>query len=390
MDFIKTFKVTEQAPSQVVIEGEIPFTELAKERSKAIAHLGANVELDGFRKGHVPEKVLVDKIGEMTILNEMAERSLAKVYPSILKEHSIEAIGHPQVEIIKIAPNNPLGFKATAPVLPEVTLPDYKVIAGEINKSKDTSEVTDDEVETQAKDIIRQKVAYERIQANAIKTKEKQTESNDLPTPESVQTHTHADGTVHEGPAHAEAPDLKAVTDDELPELTDEYVKGLGQPDQFESVADFKAKLREHLSIQKTQEVEAAHRAKITDAIIEKSELELPQLLIDSEINQMFAQMNEDLNRANLKMDDYLGHIKKSKEDLIKEWSPAAEKRAKLQLILNEISKKEAIKPDQGLIDQQVDQLLEQYKDADEARVRIYVESVMTNDAVMRMLEEQK
>ncbi len=184
--------------------------------------------------------------------------------------------------------------------------------------------------------------------------------------------------------------ELKAVTDDELPELTDDYVKELGQPGQFETVDDFKSKIREHLGIEKEREVNAAHRAKITDGIIEETKMELPKVLVDSEIEQMFAQMNEDLTRAGLKMDDYLGHIKKTKEELVEEWTPAAEKRAKLQLVLNEIAKTEEIKPDQGLVDTQVDQLKEQYKDADEARVRIYVESILTNEAVMKVLEEQK
>jgi trigger factor len=198
---------------------------------------------------------------------------------------------------------------------------------------------------------------------------------------------------VHEGPAHdheghVEEEEAHAVTDAELPELTDEYVTTLGHEGQFTSVEDFKAKIKEHLSIQKKQDVVAAHRAKITDKIIEESKIDLPQILIDSELEQMFGQMSEDLARANLQMDDYLGHIKKTKDDLKAEWTPAAEKRAKLQLILNEIAKKENITPDQGQLDAQVDQLLEQYKDADAARVRIYVASVMTNEAVMKKLEE--
>ena len=101
----------------------------------------------------------------------------------------------------------------------------------------------------------------------------------------------------------------------------------------------------------------------------------------------MFAQMNEDLERSNLKMDDYLSHIKKTKDDLGKEWSPAALKRAKLQLVLNEIAKKEDIKPDETQLNDQVKQLLEQYKDADKHRVAVYVASVMMNEAVMKMLE---
>jgi trigger factor len=386
MDFLDAVKVTKIANSQITIEGEVPFEYLNKERATALKVAGQNIEMPGFRKGHVPEEMLVKKIGEMGLLTEMAERALAKVYPEIVKHHKLEVIGQPQVAITKIAPNNPLGFTITVATLPEITLPDYKKIAETTNKDKASSEVTDEEVETQIKDIQRQKIAFERLQKKA-----------------AGQTHTHADGTVHEGPAHDEdgvtlpTPESEAQKEEEafdpanieLPELTDEYVKGLGQPGQFATVDDFKTKLKEHLAIEKKQNVEASHRAKITDEIIALSQFELPQIMIDSEIGQMLAQMNEDLNRANLKMDDYLTHIKKTKEDLIKEWTPAAEKRARLQLVLNEIAKKEEVKPDQEQLESQVKQLLEQYKDADPMRVRIYVASVMQNEAVMKMLESQ-
>ena len=389
MDCVKQFTIEKQDGSQVQITGEIPFTELAKHRASAIAALGKDIEIDGFRKGHVPEKVLVEKLGEMRILSEMAERTLAKVYPEAVKEHNLEVIGYPQVSITKLAPDNPMGFTATVAVVPEITLPDYKKTAAEVNKDKASVEVTDADVEDQIKDIMRQKIAYERLQKKAA----------------AGAKHVHEDGTVHDGPAHGEGttdlptPESEAAKEEEeefdpekieLPELTDEYVKELGQPGQFETVADFKAKLREHLEIEKKREVEAAHRAKLTDKIIEDSTFALPQVLIDSEINQMFAQMEEDLKRANLKMDDYLSHIKKTKENLIKEWTPAAEKRARLQLVLNEIAKREDVTPDKEQLDTQVKQLLEQYKDADEARVRVYVASVMMNEAVMKMLEEQK
>lgn len=386
MDFVKDFSVTKEANSQIKMTGEIPFAELEKQRSGTITALGKDVELDGFRKGHVPEDILVKHIGEARILAEMAERAMAKVYPEAIKAHGLKVVGYPQIEITKLAPENPLGFTATVAVVPEIELPDYKKIASEVNKEKDSTEVTDEELKKQIEDIMRQKIAYERLQKKA-----------------AGQKHVHADGTVHEGPAHGEdttdlpTPESEATKEEEefdpakveLPELTDEYVKGLGQPGQFETVADFKKMLREHLEIQKKQEVEAAHRAKMTDKIVAESKFELPQVLIDSELNQMFAQMEEDLKRANMKMDDYLSHIKKSKEDLVNEWKPAAEKRARLQLVLNEIATKEQVTPDKEQLDSQVKQLLEQYKDADEARVRVYVASVMQNEAVMKMLESQ-
>lgn len=386
MDFINTFTVKSEAKSQVTITGEIPFFEVEKHRSAAITALGKNIELDGFRKGHVPESVLVQKIGEGTLLGEMAERALAKVYPAALEAHKVQAIGHPQIRITKLAPGNPLEFTATVAVMPEITLPDYKQIAKNMNADRPSTEVTDEEVETQVKDIMRQRLAYERLQQKA-QVKQNDDGTVDLPTPE---THTHADGTVHEGPAHDDpAEEVKAVTDDELPELTDEYVKGLGQPGQFENVADFKAKLKEHLAIEKKRELTAAHRAKITDRIIEESTFELPQIMIDSELNQMFAQMEEDMKRANVTMDDYLAHIKKTRNDLVAEWTPAAEKRARLQLVLNEIAKKEEITPDEAALEKEVAALKEHYKDADEARIRIYVASVLTNEQTMQLLETQ-
>ncbi len=366
IDFKKAFSVTPEAGSQVKIAGEIPWEELLAERSEAIKKLGTNVAIDGFRPGHVPEAMLVQRIGEMNILMEMAERVIAHMYPHIIDTHELDVIGYPKIDITKIAPENPLGFTATVAVLPAITLPDYQSIAKEANSKKETTDVTDADVDNQIEDILRQKAAYERLQQKAVAKAE-----GDLPTPETVD------------PIETEE-DLKKLP---IPELTDDVVAGLGQPGQFTNVADFKAKVREHLEIEKKREVEAKHRALITDTIIAGTEMELPAVLLESEINQMFAQMNEDLERANLKMDDYLAHIKKTKDDLKAEWTPAAEKRAKLQLVLNEIAKKENITPDKEQLKSQVDQLAAQYKEADPHRIAVYVASIMQNEAVMKMLE---
>ncbi len=354
-----TTTITKEARSTVRIEGEIPFETLEKHRAASLKALGAHVSIDGFRKGHVPENVLVQHIGEMTLLNEMAERALAETYPHMVEE--LDVIGHPQITITKLASGNPLGFTAVVATVPEVTLPDYKKIARDIKK--ESAEVTDADVDEAAANIQRQKAAYERMQQQAAAKRDAETAGHTLPTPET---------------AEQEADETPAP-------LTDEYVKTLGE---FASVADFKAKLREHLEKEKAQEATGKHRAALTDAIITESKIDLPQVLIDAEIGQMFGQMEQDLTRAQLKMDDYLAHIKKTREELIAEWTPAAEKRAKLQLVLNEIAKKENITAPEEKVQHEVTHLLSHYKDADEARVRLYVASMLTNDEVMNMLEE--
>jgi trigger factor len=367
IDVKKAFKVEPIPGSQVKIIGEIPYEDLLAERPGAIKALGAEIEVDGFRKGHVPEAILVKRLGEMNILTEMAERAISHIYHHILHDFALDTIGQPKVEITKIAPENPLGLSITVAVLPAITLPDYVAITKAKNKEKQSVEITDAYLEEQIKDILRRKAAFDRLQQKA--AAKAASEAGDLPTPETVE------------------PPIENEADLPIPELTDEIAKGLGQPGQFTDVADFKTKLREHLTIEKTREVAAAHRAAITDAIIEGASMELPQVLVDTELAQMFGQMEEDLTRANLKLDDYLVHIKKTKDDLRAEWQPAAEKRAKLQLILNEIAKKENITPDVNELKEQVAGLMERYKDADERRVALYVASVLTNEAVMKHLE---
>jgi len=390
MDYKKDIRVEKLDGAEIKITGEIPAEQFMAEKAAALKALGKHVEIDGFRKGKAPEKEIIARVGEGALLNEMAERSLGKIYPEILKAHELETLGYPQIQITKIAADNPLGFTMTVATVPDITLPDYKKIAAKLNTDKASADVTDEEVDTQIKDIMRQRVAYERLQEKAKAGATPETDgTTDLPTPESEaakETHTHEDGTVHEGPAH---PEPEAVKDEELPALTDDYVKGLGQPGQFETVDDFKTKLKEHIGIEKEREVNANHRAKLTDEIIEQSKMELPKVLVDSELQQMTAQMSDDLARAGMSMEDYLKHINKTREDMMAEWKPAAEKRAKLQLILNEIAKKEDVKPDETAAEAQVKALKEQYKDADEARVRVYVYSLLQNEAVMKLLEEQ-
>jgi len=367
---LEKIAIEKKPGSLVVIMGELPYEELEKHRESALAAASKDIAIDGFRKGHVPENILVQKIGEMPILTEMAERALSHVYPEIVAHHTLDVIGYPQISITKIAKGNPLGFTITVAVVPNITLPDYFDIAKKLNATKESKEVTDEEVTTQINDILRQKIAYERLQEKA---------KQNAATGE----HVHDEHCDHD---HEHTPD--APTEDiPLPELTDAYVATLGKPGQFTTVEDFRNKIREHLTIEKGREVDSRHRARVTDVIAENSVVDLPQVLVDAEMGQMFAQMEEDLTRAQLKMDDYLAHMKKTKEDLVKEWTPGAQKRAKLQLILNEIAKKENIVPDPSIVDHEVSHLLEQYKDADEKRVRVYVHSVLTNEEVLKKLE---
>jgi FKBP-type peptidyl-prolyl cis-trans isomerase (trigger factor) len=329
--------------SEIEIKAQIPEEVVSKYKEKAVKKLGKNIKVDGFREGHVPESVLLGKIGDQVILEEQVQMALADVYTSIITDEKLNVIGRPEVTITKLAPNNPAEFKIKTALMPEFDLPPYKEIAGKVAVVKDADEVTDKELDAMLEQIK-----------------------------------TGIAGQKKEGEKDEEK---KPV------ELTDEFVKTLGD---FKDLDDFKTKIKENLSKEKQMKAKEKRRAEIVENIIKESKIDVPTILIESELDKMLAQFRDDVSRMNIKFEEYLEKIKKTEEELRKEWKLDAEKRAKFQLILNKISIKEEIKIPEEDIQKEVKHILEHYKDAKPENVRVYIESVMTNEKVFQLLEEQK
>src|SRR3989344_7259304 len=132
--------------SQMEIEFELDEQEFQRHIDGALLHLKEHVKVDGFRKGHVPKEMVKEKVGQENLLMEAGDLAVRESYLKYIKENNLEPIGEPEVQILKIAEGNPLLFKATITILPEITLPDYKEIASHIKKG----EITVDEKEVQA------------------------------------------------------------------------------------------------------------------------------------------------------------------------------------------------------------------------------------------------
>ncbi len=104
----------------------------------------------------------------------------------------------------------------------------------------------------------------------------------------------------------------------------------------------------------------------------------------------MEGQFKSDIANMGMQPEDYLKHIKKTWEDLRKEWMPEAEKRAKTQVVLQKISLEEKLEAKKEDIETEVKKLSEEYKDADPERIRAYIEMVLSNEEVVKFLEKQK
>ncbi len=308
--------------SKVEITGSIKAEEFSTFRKQALQNINDEVTIDGFRKGKVPENVLISKVGDMAILEEMAELAISKIYPEIIISEKIDAIGRPEISITKLALDNPLEFKIVTTVTPEIKLGDYKKHSKEQNiKPEEKFEVTDKEIED----------ALVKIKAS----------------------HTDHAGHDHDSP-------------------------------------ESKEEIKKYLLENKKMNAKEKSRIAISDAILLSSVLEIPEILIESETRRIEAQFSDDITCMGVKIEDYLNHAKKSIEDLRAEWKPHAEKKAKLQLILNEIIKIENIIVDAKEIEEEVKHILAHYKDANPEQAYTYAETVLTNEKAYQFLESIK
>jgi FKBP-type peptidyl-prolyl cis-trans isomerase (trigger factor) len=326
-------------------------------RTKAIKAIQQNLEVDGFRKGMVPEKMVVEKIGEDAVLEEAAEIVINEVLPKIFDEIKKDTIGRPSVSLQKVALGNPLEFKVRIAVVPEFEMPDYKKIAKDVlsKEDKDTSlEVSEKEIEDVVLQIRKNKAHFDWHQANP-----------------------NAD--------HHDHPDLDK--EESLPEFNDEFAKAAGN---FKDAAELREKIKENVLDEKKARIAEKKRVAIMEELVNKTKIEIPEVLVESEIAKSLAQMKDDVAHAGGDWEEYLKHVKKTEEDMRKDLRDGSEKKAKIQLIFNEIAKKEDLKLNPAILENEVKNIMEHYPGASEENARVYVETLMQNSEVLKLLDSQK
>ena len=275
--------------SEVEIIGEISAEIFMSGRNLAVKEFSEKAEMDGFRKGKIPEDILIKNIGLGAVLEKMAVIALEKEYPKIISEHKIRAIGRPEITLTKLVENNPLGFKIKTSVLPEVTLPDYKNIAKKILSDKNKEENL---------------------------TEEKQ------------------------------------------------------------------AKEKER------------RRMEILEKMAEEIKQDMPKFLVEKEKEKMAEEMKRNIAQMGLKWDDYLKHIKKTEEEIKKDWEKDAAKRVKYGLILDQMAEQEKIEAPAEELEKEAAAMIEYHKnlgqELDKERVKNYLTGIMRNEKLFQMLEKME
>ena len=340
--------------AMIEITGAIASADFLAYEEEAVKHFTEHAEIDGFRKGTAPKAMIVKTYGDMAILEEMAHRALTDTYPRILERDNIDAIGRPEITITKIARGEDLGFKIKTAIVPEITLPDYKKIAGGIEK-KEAKPVTDEDVDKTI-DEIRRMRAHEDMH---IKMKAEGKDGHDHPE----------------------------VTDETLPVLDDAFAKTVGP---FETVDDLKKMVRENMVRESEMGLRDQFRVELFDALLEKATVEVPAILTEIELDKMMARLRSDLERSGLTLQNYLKELKKEETDIRAEWKVDAEKRAKMVLTMDAIWKAEKMSYDETVVENEVKNLMSLYPDADPLNLTEYIRDMMRNQQVFKFLEELK
>lgn len=340
-DLAKSFAFKKLPDSEVELSGEISVDVIAEFRDRALKHVAEHIEMPGFRPGHVPLDIALKKVGEVGVLEESMEVFIQEFYPTLIEAHGVDAVGRPDIRITKMVPGNPVGLTVRATIYPTVVLPKNWRAVGENIPAELASLATDEEVE-QTLESLRQS------RASSAKATDGQEDKK------------------------------------ELPELNDEFAKSVGA---FETLEALKVQMKKGIGEEKERAAKDARRGKIINALLEKVEVEVPAIFVESELDKIMGQMKEDIARFNIPFEDYLKKINKTEEEMRTEFREQAKKRAKLQLTLNKIAEEEKLEADKETVEAEIKHALEHFPSANLELLRIHIETVLKNEKALRLLE---
>lgn len=410
------------------IEISVPAAEFEKFIDTAAKKFSEDLKIDGFRPGKAPRSVVEQKVGAEKILAHGAEKAIKKTYVDAIVKNKIEVIGEPKITITKIAKGNDLEYKAVAAVMPAVALSNYRKNAKSVKKS-DPEKVTKEQIQKEIKNLQKSRAKIITVSRKAkegdlveidfevlvegkpieggtakkhpltigenyfipgfedqlVGMKEKDEKEFDLDFPKEYHQKSLAGK-----PARFKVK-MILVQEKELPEVSDEFAKSLGK---FENLEALKKSISEGIEMEHKKKNEEKWRAEAIEKIAAESQIDLPEILIEQELEKMMAEFEQNIARMGLTLDTYLENIKKSKSEISKGWKETAEKRVRSAIVLKEIAAAEEIEIPAKEVEEEMNRVLAYYKgmgdmekNVDMERLYAYTKGVLINEKVFKFLE---
>lgn len=359
------------------IELEIEVNAADFEAAVQSAYLKARnkISVPGFRKGKAPRKMIEKLYGEGTFFEDAVNALIPAETQKVIDEEKIELVDAPKYEVVSVNKETGVVYKAVCTVRPEVKVSNYKGIEAE----KVVKDVTDEEIDAKINQMREKGSRMITVDDRACQTGDSVVIDfegfidgvpfeggkgedftlalgsgqfipgfEDQVAGHSIDEEFDVNVTFPENYQMKEVAGKPAVFKvklheikiKELPELDDDFVKDTSE---FDTVAELKEDIKNKLIEQYKKQAETDTENKIFDKVIENTEVEIPQVMIENRISQMVEESAQTLGTQGINLDLYLQYMGMSMDAFRKSFEERAKKEVTLRLALEEIAKLENI-----------------------------------------------
>jgi trigger factor len=355
--------VEELSPTRVKMTIEVPFEELKPSLDKAYREVSRQVRIPGFRPGHVPPRIIDQRLGRGAVLEQAINDAVPQLYGKALEDSEIRALGQPDLEITKLDDGQQLAFTAEVDVRPRFELPDLSAITVTV----ENAEVGPDEVEEYLSDLRERFASLKGVDRPAAEgdyvsidlsasvggklVEDAQASGDGLD--ETLAGMSAGDATTFTaelagGDRAGQQADVSvtvhSVKVKELPELDDEFAQSASE---YDTLGEFRAGTRARLeSVKRLAQVGQA-RDRALDAVLSRLDIPLPDRLVESEIEGRQRSLDEQLERSGTTREDYLEARGISDLDLQAEITADARQSVKASFVLDELASAEDLRVEQ-------------------------------------------
>lgn len=391
-----TVSIKELKDSHIEVTIEVSKEILEKARKVEVAKLSKQANVPGFRKGHVPEKILIQKLGEEYVNAHVQMEAVNEAYRDAVETEKLEVIEQPHD--LNIVSENPLKFTVVVSVMPKLSVDDgykkFKIEKKEVKvEEKDVEAVLKETMakftshtdESQEAAALGDKVDMD-FQGWDKDGKEKldgtdgknyglvlgsksfipgfEEELVGLKAGEEKEFLITFPADYHHEPFKSKvvkfAVKINKVFKAKAPELTPAFIKDLTGKEM--NLEEFKKDIRERVKIERT----TAERNRQEEEFLQKAAekyvtIHMPHALMDRELDFMLTEFKRNLANQGVQIEDFFRQTGKTEEDLFKEWHTEAEKRARQRLVLEQLMKHAKIEVTPEDIEAEIEKIADSY-----------------------------
>jgi trigger factor len=362
--------VEELSPTRVKLTIEVPFSELKPSLDKAYREVAKQVRIPGFRPGHVPPRVIDQRLGRSVVLEQAVNDAVPELYGKALQDNDVLALGQPEVEITRLDDGQELAFTAEVDIQPKIDLPDL----ASLSVTVDNAEVSPDEVEeyiaglrerfaslrgvdrpAQTGDYVSidlsatvDGIPVDDAQASGVSYEVGSGSLLDgldealagMSAGDAASFSSELAGGEKAGQQAEVAVTVHSVKVKELPELDDEFAQSASE---YDTLGEFRAGTRTRLAGAKRLQQAGQARERALDALLALVDVPLPERLIAEEIDRRDHSLDEQLERAGMTREAYLGSRELTSQALDEEIANDARRFVTASFVLDQIARQEEI-----------------------------------------------